>query len=104
MDISSLALSSAAVTPLFAMIALWSIVWKGFGLWKAAKNGNLFWFIVILVINSAGILEIIYLFVVNKEKLDINGLYIDFKKHLNSVMSKGTKTTVQSLKKKSKNS
>jgi methionyl-tRNA synthetase len=52
-----------AIPPLlqFALLA-WSIAWKGLALWNAAKHSQRNWFIVILVINTVGILEIIYLF------------------------------------------
>jgi methionyl-tRNA synthetase len=40
---------------------LWSFVWKGIALWKAAQNNQKFWFIAILVINTVGVMEIIYL-------------------------------------------
>lgn len=43
-------------------IVIWSIPWKGFALWKSARRGESIWFIVLLLINTAGILEILYLF------------------------------------------
>lgn len=54
---------------LILTLALWSIMWKGLGLWNTAKKGDIWWFIAILLINSLGILEIIYLFVVRKKTL-----------------------------------
>jgi hypothetical protein len=47
---------------LLAIIVLWSLFWKGCALWHAARRGEVWWFIAILVINTLGILEIIYLF------------------------------------------
>jgi hypothetical protein len=47
---------------LVALFIVWSIVWKGFALWKAGKNKSFIWFIILLIVNTAGILEIIYLF------------------------------------------
>ena len=44
------------------LIALWSIFWKGLALWHAARRGQQWWFLAFLVVNTAGILEIIYLF------------------------------------------
>lgn len=51
------------VTGLLLLLVLltWSLIWKGFGLWYSAKKGNKIWFVVILIINSAGIIPIIYL-------------------------------------------
>ena len=43
------------------IFALWELVWKGFALWHASQNKQRNWFIAILVINTIGILPIIYL-------------------------------------------
>jgi uncharacterized membrane protein YedE/YeeE len=43
-------------------------VWKGFALWRAAELKQKKWFIALLVINTIGILEILYLFVFSKPK------------------------------------
>ena len=45
---------------LFVGIA-WSLAWKGVALWRAARRNDLWWFIALLVINTLGILEIIYI-------------------------------------------
>lgn len=50
-------------------ILVWSIIIKGVALWRAAKDDQKPWFIVLLVVNTAGILEIIYLLAFAKEKL-----------------------------------
>jgi len=52
----------------FLIIALivWSFVWKGLALWKASSLRQKWWFIAILVINTLGILEIIYYFFVSR--------------------------------------
>ena len=42
-------------------ITAWSLVWKGLALWRAARNRQKNWFITLLVINSFGILSIVYL-------------------------------------------
>jgi len=43
------------------LIVLWTLPWKGYALWKAAKNGKKEWFIVLFVVNTLAILEILYL-------------------------------------------
>lgn len=49
------------------LITTWSLVWKGLALWKAsAVKKNPIWFIVLLVVNTIGLLEILYLFVFSK--------------------------------------
>ena len=47
--------------PFLLAITLWTIVLKGFALWYAARGSQKGWFIVLLVVNTLGILEIIYL-------------------------------------------
>ena len=42
-------------------LAIWDLVWKGFALWKAAKNDHGAWFVCIFIFKTAGILPIIYL-------------------------------------------
>lgn len=49
---------------LFSLIILamiWSLVIKGFALWHAARNTQKGWFIAMLILNTVGILEIVYL-------------------------------------------
>ena len=53
------------------LILLWTFVWKGLALWKSARNDQRYWFVALLVINTLGILEILYLFVFAKEKLSL---------------------------------
>ena len=51
------------------LIIAWSFVWKGLALWRAAKRGEKIWFVAFLLVNTAGILEIIYLFLITGAKL-----------------------------------
>lgn len=51
------------------LLALWSLVWKGLALWKSARNDERYWFLALLVLNTAGLLEIAYLFFFAKSKL-----------------------------------
>ncbi len=57
-----------ATIPLLPIILLWELVWKGLALWHSGRRGQPWWFVILLVINTVGILEIIYLFVVIKLK------------------------------------
>jgi len=43
------------------LILIWTLPWKGYALWRSARNGQKAWFVVLLVINTLAILEIIYL-------------------------------------------
>jgi hypothetical protein len=60
------ALTSFVNSPWFPYITiaitLWSIPWKGYALWIAAKNGHRWWFVILLLVNTAAILEIVYIF------------------------------------------
>ena len=52
---------------LIIILVVWCILWKGIALWRAAKNNQLGWYVVLLFVNTLGILEIIYLtFYANK--------------------------------------
>ncbi|MBX4206315.1 DUF5652 family protein [Candidatus Parcubacteria bacterium] len=59
-------LPSLTGLPLLAivLVVLWSLVWKGFALWRAAELRQKWWFIALLIVNTLGLLEIIYLFFV----------------------------------------
>jgi len=55
---------SLAATPLgFWLFPLlgWSLAWKGIALWKAGRHNQLYWFIALLIFNTAGLLPILYL-------------------------------------------
>ena len=49
------------------LIVAWSIYWKGMALWKAARRGEKAWFVALLVINTLGILEILYIYVFSEK-------------------------------------
>lgn len=63
-----LAVHMNIIAPIFAAVLIWSLVWKGLALWRAARNGQSAWFVVMLVLNTLGILEIIYLLTAGKKK------------------------------------
>ena len=55
----------SALTAFFIIVAIaiiWTAFWKALGLWYAAKKGDKIWFIVFIVVNLAGLLPIIYLY------------------------------------------
>ncbi len=47
---------------LIALIILWTMPWKGVALWRAARNRSIIWFVALFLLNTLGILEIIYIF------------------------------------------
>jgi Family of unknown function (DUF5652) len=52
--------------PLVVIILIWSAIWKGLALWKSARNNSPIWFVVLFLVNTVGILEILYIFVFSK--------------------------------------
>ena len=49
-------------------VAVIVLTLKGFALWRAARNKSVGWFVVLLVVNTLGVLELLYLFVFGKKK------------------------------------
>ena len=49
------------------LIVIWTLFWKGYSLWTAIKNNQKGWFVILLIFNTIGILEIIYIFYVAKK-------------------------------------
>lgn len=60
-------LSGAQMTTL-ALITVWVLFWKGMALWHAGRRHQPVWFVILLLINTFGLLEIAYLFFVLKLK------------------------------------
>jgi methionyl-tRNA synthetase len=50
------------------LLLLWHIVWKGLALWRSARNHQKGWFITLLIVNTLGLLEILYLCCFQKPK------------------------------------
>ncbi|MFC1905604.1 DUF5652 family protein [Chloroflexota bacterium] len=50
------------------LLGIWTLPWKGIALWKAARNGHVWWFAALLIVNTLAILEIIYIFAFSKKK------------------------------------
>lgn len=42
-------------------LIVWEAIWKGIALWKCGRNNQFKWFVFILVLNTVGILPIVYL-------------------------------------------
>ena len=55
---------------LIIILGIWRIFWKGLALWHSAKRGEKWWFIALLLINTLGILELVYLFSIAKLSRD----------------------------------
>lgn len=55
------------VIALVLVLVAWTMIWKAIALWKAARNGSKVWYVIMFLVNTAGILEIIYIFAVAKK-------------------------------------
>jgi methionyl-tRNA synthetase len=53
---------------LIVLMIIWSLIWKGFALWKSARNGQTAWFIIFMTINTIGLLEIGYLIMMKEAR------------------------------------
>jgi hypothetical protein len=63
---------------------IWSIFWKGLALWQSATRRQLLWFIIILIVNTLGFFEIIYISFLHKWDID-NGKLLALIKEKTSV-------------------
>jgi hypothetical protein len=55
-------------TLLLIVLTAWVLPWKGVALWRAARLRDKWWFIAVLVLNTVGILDIIYFYFISKRK------------------------------------
>ena len=68
MDETYLALTETLtkLVPFFSigmgLFLIWSLYWKGRALWRAARLNDKTWFIILLLVNTLGVAEIIYLY------------------------------------------
>jgi divalent metal cation (Fe/Co/Zn/Cd) transporter len=53
---------------LLIVAIIWSLIWKGIALWKSARNNDKTWYVVMLIVNTLGILEILYIYAFRKKK------------------------------------
>jgi len=53
---------------LFSVLTVWTVIWKGIALWKSARNNQTAWFVILLLVNTVGILEIVYIFFFSGKK------------------------------------
>jgi len=60
------------LVPLIIILSVWDGIWKLIALWKAARNNELAWFICIALLNTVGILPIVYI-LMNKRKEQTQG-------------------------------
>jgi methionyl-tRNA synthetase len=56
---------------LLTIFLIWSLVWKGLALWYSARRGQTVWYVAMLILNTVGLLEIIYLIVYRRKKVNV---------------------------------
>jgi hypothetical protein len=54
-------------TIIIVVLTIWSILWKCYSVWNAAKHSHKKWFIALIILNTIGILDMIYVFKVLKK-------------------------------------
>jgi hypothetical protein len=54
--------------PIIFVLAVWTLFWKAMALWKSARSSHRVWFVIFMLVNTAGILELLYLFVFTRTK------------------------------------
>ena len=57
---------------LLIIILIWTLFWKLMALWKSARKNDVIWFIVLALVNTVGILEILYIYVFSKMRKSNN--------------------------------
>jgi hypothetical protein len=55
-------LANPGARALLIAVVAWSLAWKGASLWRAAKNDSKPWFGALLLSNTLGVLDAVYLF------------------------------------------
>ncbi|MEK7572417.1 MAG: DUF5652 family protein [Patescibacteria group bacterium] len=61
------------------ILVLWTLPWKIYALWLAVKNNHKGWFVALVILNTFGIVEIIYIFAVAKKKwADVKKTLLNF--------------------------
>jgi methionyl-tRNA synthetase len=60
---------------IIVVVVLWTLPWKAAALWRAARRGHIGWFLTIVILNTLGILDILYILVFSRwggEKKAVN--------------------------------
>ena len=59
--------SAGAAMAILVASSVWTMIWKGIALWKAARLSHKGWFVALLVVNTVGLLEMLYIFLVARK-------------------------------------
>jgi hypothetical protein len=64
--------TSTSMLIVWIMVALAIILFKGLALWQSARHSQKWWFIALLILNTIGILPLIYLFFFRPDRKKTN--------------------------------
>lgn len=53
---------------LIVLAILWSLPWKGWALWRASHKNDRVWFVVLFLVNTVGLLDMVYLFFISERR------------------------------------
>ncbi len=53
--------NAVAVVLIIILVTIWDVVWKAIAMWRAAKRDSKTWFVILMIVNSVGVLPILYL-------------------------------------------
>ncbi len=65
------------------IILAWTLPWKAYAVWTAAKHNHKKWFIALLLVNTLAILEIFYILKIAKKSAE--EVKADFRRAWNSI-------------------
>ena len=57
--------------PALLLLVAWEMLWKGLAMWKSARRDQPLWFIALFVLNTAGLLPIIYILFFARRRPDL---------------------------------
>jgi len=63
---SQAGISLQTFTVIMSLVAFWTLIWKGLALWKSAEKKQKLVFVLLLILNDFGILELVYYFWLSK--------------------------------------
>ena len=64
--------TSTSMLVVWLIVALAIILFKGLALWQSARHSQKWWFIALLILNTVGILPLIYLFFFRPDRKKTN--------------------------------
>jgi len=60
-------LENPLLLAVITVLAIWELTLKGFALWRAGRNNQSGWFVPMLLLNTVGVLPLLYLIFFQKK-------------------------------------